>query len=303
MLNVDERGLNSGISNILGQFGLGVASTETNLDKILELSKARIISESVLLDSIEFSDKNDLLANHHINTLEDNNLWYSNSIFNFSEDSLSLEGFRFSHDSLKNFNLLENKAIKSLHNKMVGSKDDKAMFQADYDELTGIMTFSITCSDEELAILTVKSLFNKLSQYYIDKSTEKQQYEYDILKEKYDSVNYVLSNVQYELAYFEDSNKNLFRKKDLLRKNRLKVDEQKLQFMSGKAEEQLQLAKISLDNKTPYIQVIDLPISPIKADNKSLIFYATLGLIIGVMLSLLYFGSKKMYSDIIIQKT
>ena len=38
--------------------------------------------------------------------------------------------------------------------------------------------------------------------------------------------------------------------------------------MSGKAEEQLQLAKISLDNKTPYIQVIDLPISPIKAEDR-----------------------------------
>jgi hypothetical protein len=165
------------------------------------------------------------------------------------------------------------------------------------------MTFSVSCAEEKLAIITVNNIYEKLSKYYIDKSTEKQQYEYDILKEKYDSINSVLSNVQYELAYFEDANKNLFRKKDLLRKNRLNVDEQKLQFMSAKAEEQLQLAKISLDNKTPYIHVIDYPISPIKADNKSLFFYGVLGFLLGIVLSFLFLGSKKMYSDILTQKT
>ena len=301
MLNVDERGLNTGISNILGQFGLGVGSTETNYDKIMELSRARIISEAVLLDSLDFDNKEDLIANHHIRLLEDNGQWNRTSIFGFAEDTLSLEGFSFSSSELAEFSLLENKAIKRLHNKFIGTKDEKPMFISDYDELTGIMDFSFSCSDENLAIETVKKLFDKLSKYYIDKSTEKQQYDYDILKEKYDSINYVLANVQFELASFEDSNKNLFRKKDLLRKNRLKVEEQKLQFMSGKAEEQLQIAKISLDNKTPFIQVIDLPIGPIKPGNPSLVFYALLGFLVGAILSVLYFSLKKMYSDIINQ--
>lgn len=301
MLNVDERGMNSGLSNILGQFGLGLGNTETNYDKIMELSRARIISEAVMLDSIDYDDRADLLANHHISKLEESGLWNRKSLFQFSEDSLSLEDFRFSHNISEDFSNLENKAVKALHRKFVGSEDDKAMFVSDYDELTGIMNFSFTCSDEKLSIVTVSNLFEKLSKYYIDKSTEKQQYDYDILKEKYDSINYVLASVQYELASFEDSNKNLFRKRDLLRKNQLRVDEQKLQFMSGKAEEQLQIAKISLDNKTPFIQVIDMPIGPIKSNNPSLLFYALIGFIIGFIISVLVLSTLKMYKDILKQ--
>jgi hypothetical protein len=39
------------------------------------------------------------------------------------------------------------------------------MFLADYDELTGIMTFSVSCAEEKLAIITVNNIYEKLSKY------------------------------------------------------------------------------------------------------------------------------------------
>lgn len=304
MLNVDERGLNSGLGSILGQFGFGIGASETNYDKIMKLSQARIITEKTVFDSISILDREDFLANHIITGLEEANEWDNSGFLNrFKKDTLSIGGFRFSNDSLSNFGLLENKALKTLHYKLVGSDKHKAMFVPDYDELTGIMTLSMTSYNEALSIEFVKGVFKNLSDYYIEKSTEKQQYEYDILREKYDSINYVLKNVQYRLAALEDSDKQIFRKKDILEKNRLKVEEQKLQYVSGKAEEQVQIAKIALDNKTPYIQLIDIPLSPIKPDNRPLVLNILLGLFAGFMLCLMVLVFVKLYNDILIEES
>ena len=303
MLNVDERGLSAGVSSLLGQFGLGVGGTESNLDKILKLSQARVITEKTVFDSFEINNKNDFLANHIIASLEENKKWGGQGGFlSFDNDSLNVADFRFTDKETDSFSLLENKALKKLHNILMGSKDNQAMFTSEYDELTGIMTLHMTAPDEALSIRFVNGIFDNLSEYYIEKSTEKQKYEYDILREKYDSINSVLRNVQYRLASFEDNSKAIFRKTDILEKNRLKVEEQKLQFILAKAEEQLQIAKIALDNKTPYIQVIDKPISPIKADNKSPIFFFVLGGILGLLAVMLVLGAQKMIKDILSQE-
>lgn len=299
MLNIDERGMNSGLGSILGQFGLSASTVESNLDKIMELSKARVIAESAFMDSVAINGINDLLANHLIANMETEKTWSESSIFSFSKDSLSLDGFRFTDNNIQDFNLVENKALKRLHYYLMGNDRESGQFHSEYNELSGIMEMRMRCQSEELSIATVNKLFEHLSQFYIDKSTEKQKYEYEILLEKYDSINNELSSVQYTLAGFEDSNKEIFRKQDLLRKNRLKVQEQKLQFMSSKAEEQLQLAKIALDNKTPYIQLIDSPISPIKPDNKPLVLLVLFGALLGLVLGIAWLSIRKMYREII----
>ena len=48
MLNEDERGGAAALSGILGQMGFGIRSGEANLDKIVELSRARQISQDAL---------------------------------------------------------------------------------------------------------------------------------------------------------------------------------------------------------------------------------------------------------------
>jgi len=302
MLNMDERGLGSGLSSILGQFGFGLGNGETNYDRILKLSKARIITENAVFDSLKLGGHSDFLANHLIAELESINKWGQAGLLGLSSDSLSLEDFRFSHDSVPAFNILENKALKSLHYHLAGNDKQAGLFTSEYDELTGIMRLQLTSSNHDLSIELVNKMFEKLSEYYIQKSTEKQKYEYDILKSKYDSINYVLNSVQLRLANLEDSNKSLFRKIDVLEKNRLKIEQQKLQFIIGKAEEQLQIAKIALDNKTPYIQLIDSPLPPIKPDNKSLVYYILLGLILGCLIAMVFYGSVKLIMDILQQE-
>ncbi|MBT8231126.1 MAG: hypothetical protein HKO66_16290 [Saprospiraceae bacterium] len=298
MINEDEGGSYSGLTSILGQFGLG-GSQESNLDKILELSKSRRITQRAIFDTVMIENEEDFLGNHLIKEMKANNEWKGdNGMFSVSEDSLNLKDFLFTHDSIEVFTTKENKALKKVHSILAGDNNQKGIMSCKYNELSGIMTLNVQTKGASLASALANKLFENLSEYYIDKATEKQKYDHDIIKEKYDSINYALANVEYKLANFEDRNRDLFRKKDILQKNRLGAEKQKLQYMSGKAEEQLQLAQLTLENKTPYIQVIDYPLLPLKPINRSLLFYLILGGIIGVFLSTSYVIIKKYYKSI-----
>jgi len=64
----DEGGGNSGLTGILGQFGLGsVKPSRYNLDKILALSKSRRVIQESLFSKVIVNGKEDYLANHLLN--------------------------------------------------------------------------------------------------------------------------------------------------------------------------------------------------------------------------------------------
>jgi len=299
MLNEDERGGLGGLSSVLGSFGLGIGSGESNLDKILELAKTRRITQNTIFTKIDIDGKNDFLANHFIQMLQEHDEWTKkDGLFMPEDDSLSLENFIFNHDSIENFTILENKALKKIHGHIAGNDYKNGILNCYYNELTGIMALIIDCYNDELAVSLTNIIFQKLSDFYIEKAIEKQSYDYDVIKSKYDSINTTLANVEYRLASFEDSNQNLYRKKDILTKNRLNSEKQKLQFMSGKAEEQLQIAQITLENRTPYIQVVDHPLLPLRPQNNSPLFYFIIGFILGGFLAVSYVVIKKLYKEI-----
>ena len=303
MLNDDESGGLSGIAAMLGQFGLGgVGGSESNLDKIIELSRTRRITQNALFVKEKLHNKEDYLANHLINSLENNGLWAKKGILSFlsSEDSLSLKGFRFSQDSIEAFSLHENKALKALHKVMVGKEMNGNRFQSTFNEITGIMEFSMTTPDPQLSIIIVNSMYNNLSAYYVDKTTEKQQADYSVIKSKYDSIVSELNSVQYRLAKTNDANQGLIMDLDRLPTKKLSEDERRLQLMLGEAEKQKQLTELTLGSSTPYIQEIDKPILPLKPINKSRFFYFLLGGLLGGIIAIVIILSQKVYNDIML---
>lgn len=299
MLNEDERGGLGGMAALLGQFGLQGGS-ESNFDKILELSKTRRISQKALFKKAKLDGENDYLANHFIESLEDIEIWNKKGILGFLKgpDSLDLESFRFTHDSISNFSLLENKALKALHVIMVGKEKQGNYFKSSFSEITGIMEFSMESPEPSLSIEIVNSMFENLSDFYVEKAIEKQKYDFDIINEKYDSINTALSNTQYQLARVKDSSQGFFREQDLLMEKKLRQDEVRLQLMLGEAEKQKQFAELTLENETPYIQAIDKPILPLKPVNKSSFYYFLLGGLLGGILALSIIFCRKLYRDI-----
>lgn len=300
MLNEEEGSSLGGIANILGQFGLGSGGgSESNLDKILELSRARTITQDALFTKEDINGQSDYLVNHLIASLEKQKSWEGGGLLSFGkDDALNLEGFRFTHNDYDAFSILENKALKKIHKHLMGKELQGGAFQSDYSELSGIMNFSMTTTDADLSIKTVNSLYEKLSDYYLGKNNEKQERDFRIIKSKYDSIQTSLDKVMYGIAQFEDQNRGLVKKQDTYRLKKMKGEEMKLGAMLAEAEKQYQIAQITRESRSDYIQLIDKPLLPLKPVNKGRIYYFLLGGFLGGLLSIAYLTLKKIYSDI-----
>ena len=303
MLNDDEGSALGGLGSILGQFGFGGGSSDSNLDKIIELSRARLISEKVLFTKKSLHNDSDYLANHMIQSLEKSSRWSEGGLLSrFSKDSLKLDGFRFTSDDLSSFGIKENKALKRLHIILVGKERQGGLFQSDFSETSGIMNFSVTSPDPRLSISFVNQLYDNLSDFYLNNSNSKQKKDFVLVESKYDSIKTSLESTMFSIAKFEDENRGLVTKKDAYRLKKLKAEELKLGIMLGEVEKQYQVAQLTMQRTSEYIQVIDRPLLPLKPVNKGRLYYFLLGGFLGGLIGIAYHAMRKSYHDIMLDR-
>ncbi len=299
MLNEDSSA-SSAISGLLGSIGIPFgAPGEENLDKILELSKSRKISQSTFFKNMEINGKSDLLANHVIEMLETRKKWNKKGLLGGDPEFEDLDGFRFSQDSVALFSNLENKALKHLHHHLIGSekKEINGLLKSNYQEGSGIMYLTAKTFDPEISVALTKNLFDELSDFYIKQAIEKQDFTYQIIKTKTDSIYGELSKKQFQLADFKDRNQGLFARTDQLTEQKLMLDIKKLGAMYEEATKNLEISEFSLKNNTPFIQLIDEPVLPIQAEEYSLLKAIITGLVIGLIFGVAFVVTRKMFRD------
>ena len=300
MLNEDAGG-GGGISSILGSIGLPFGGEgEDNLDKILELSRSRKISASAIFIETEINGKKDFLANHLIEMLEKKGKWNTKGLLG-GKQLHDIDKLRYTHDSLAAFTLVENYGLKHLQEHLIGkpSRDIAALINTSYAENTGIMKIESRTYNGEISVKLAKSLFEKLSEYYVKQSIEKQEITYDLIKTKSDSIYAELQAKNYSLANFKDGNQGMFARTDQLTESRLMLEIQKLAAMYAEATKNLEVADFALKNKTPFIQLIDEPILPIIPQKASLIRAIVLGLFLGAFFGIAFVVTRKMFRDVL----
>lgn len=305
MINEDEGGSLGGIAGLLGQFGLGGGGggSEYNLDKILELMKSHKITQNVLLKKVNIHGQSDYLANHVINNLDTLGQWYPVSFykrpFTDMEKVEAVRSFRFTSDTLSFNNILENRIIKAVYSQLVGSPADrsKAILSSGYEENTAIMNITSRAFDEELSLALTDGFFEELSEYYIDKSIEKQKATFDLVRFKHDSLLTELRTVEYRLADFNDRNRNVISQKESIEQVRLRNSIIYLSAGLAKAKENMEIADFALQTKTPFIQVIDRPFMPLSRSKPSLFRTFVMATFLGAFLAIGFIVARKIYRD------
>lgn len=299
MLNDDEAG-DLNFNGILGQIGLGAGmGGDSNLDKILELSKTRKIMQSVILSKSTVNGRSDYLGNHIIENLDSLDRWETTKWYQFrsKEKANSLKDFRFTHDSIPAFKLKENSALKKIYHYIAGKDQLGGIVHTSHAETSGIMKLTCKTSEPELSIELISQLFKKLSTYYVEKTVEKQQFTFEIIKTKTDSLFGALTYAEVALANFRDKNRGLFKNRDVLTEARLTRDVQKLNIMYGEAAKNKEMADFTLQNKIPYIQIIDEPLLPIRGQKSSKLKNLIIGGMLGGLLASLFFIFRKIIRD------
>lgn len=288
----DEGGGTTGLSSVLGQFGLGgVRPTRYNLDKILELSKSRRVVQQTLFNKITIDGKEDFIANHLLR------LYNLNTVD--PKESKNESPFYFTKDSLLAFDRKENEVLLMLYNVIIGPPDQpkEALLSAAYNEDTNIMSLTASTTNETLSLELAKRMFESLSNYYVTKAIEKQVKTFRIVREKRDSVLSVLKSVEYQLANFKDTHKNLLMKTDQVSELRLQRELTALAAMYAEVLKNTEVADFALRNKTPFIQVIDSPLLPIPPTQLSLPRQLLIGLILGAAIGIAFVTGRKFFKE------
>jgi uncharacterized protein involved in exopolysaccharide biosynthesis len=264
MLNDKESGIPSSLSSLAGLAGLSGGGTSTSDDRIVFMASSRFIIANALLVKETINGKNDLLINHYID--------FNKMVVGFASDT-SLKDFeRFTHTEQSQLTYAENKVMDMVIKIFIEGK----MLTISAKKKTGLVTQSagivlldFKSESEEFSKLFIENLYNKLSLYYINKSIERQLYNYTIIQRRADSIQDELLQTESSGAAFVDQNQNVVRMSRRMEGDRLRKRVEILNLMYGEDLKNLEIAKFTLENQTPSLIVVDSPTLPLEKKKMS----------------------------------
>ncbi len=253
-------------------------------DNIIEFLKSRSMIDKTLLTEVQFEDGKDLLVNRYIayNGLrkkwEDKrhltNIQFKDTVGIYLQDSLMATFYR---------SILK-------HNLVVDKPDKKY----------NIIALEMETTDEVFSKLFVETLIKNASDFYIQTRTLKAEENLEVLTRQVDSVRRELDAAIGGVAAAIDANPNPNPGLQRLRVGSQKrtVDVQANTAILTELVKNQELAKITLRNEKPIIQVLDRPILPLEDNSIKITTAASTGFMLGFFLSCLMFVFRYIYRQI-----
>lgn len=294
-----------GLSLITDLFGGG--GGDENLGKILQLFESKKIINNTLFDTIVFNEKRDVLANHMLDQYGLDHLTSNyKRVFGLGykvgwpKKLNSNPDFRFTSTNVEGFSDRENLYLRLLYERVAGSEavGIDPLLSSSLDENTGIMTLFMESEYQDITLGVLRNIYKQLSEFFVEKTIEKQKKTYDIIKLKKDSVIQVLRTSEYALADFKDRNRSLVTVKGYLKQLELERNVTIMNVMYAEVVKQMEATDFALRNKTPVVQVIDLPRSPIIPEKPSWPIGLIKGFLLGIAVLIFWFVIRKFFVDI-----
>ncbi len=289
MLHQSDASGGGSLSSLMGSFGLGQTG-DFNAEKLIKLSESQNILHKVLLDSVSLNKKEDLFANHIIEL-------YDLHGTTWEESDLGKNKFKFTSNDVERFDRKTNSALKTLYGKLLGNKNEEAIYKSQYDESTGIFEIMVIGINEQLSIKLAEHIFHQLDSFYIQKTIEGELLNYNVIQARTDSLKRELHNTEMRLARYTDSSNNLIRNEDKIKSQQLSRQVTLMYAGLAKAMESLEMADFALKYKTPYLQIIDKPFSPLNRRRFNILKTTIMGLFLGLFISIGFIVIRKIYRD------
>ncbi len=275
----------SGISSLMGQFGLGNMDN-VDYDRIMEFMQTRKIIGTALFKRGIIRGKEDYYANHYLREYKMHEAWEE-------KESERLIDFWFTHDNIDSFNRLENVALNVLSKRV-------ANYHMAMDlRSSGIIETSFSGTSETFAVEFLNVLYDELSHFYTYKLREKGLKDYQLLEVRADSVAAELRAAETRYGKFQDTHKNLVSASALIEEVRLRRDMEILGNMYMEIVKGIEMMRFSLKTNRPYLVPVDRPVYPLNAINDSPVIAAIFWLIGGIFLTALLLAGYKFIRDII----
>lgn len=281
----------SGAVALASQFGLlsGGGASAMNEDKLLDIVKAETITKSALLQKVTINGKEDLLANHFIDTFQYREKWKSDS---------ALNTFTFKQKYGENdiLSVQESGVLKMLSAQIQTNCLKAEKFKS------GIIKITITSPSEQLSEKLNKQIVKSLISFYTDRITAKGRKNVFIIEKRVDSVANALREAEFALARWKDGSHQLVKAQGMISEIKLRRNVEVCNSMYIEGVKQLEMAKFTLLDETPFLQIIDQPDLPLNASGRISMTKGLIGgFFIGLLIAGLFVWLKKKISELKLQ--
>jgi len=272
----------SGISSALGlasQFGIdlggsGAVGGEFSGDNLMLLMKSRSMVEKVLLTPVSIHNKSETLADFYIDFNKFRSRWQN-------QPELRNIHFLPGADHSK-FTLTQDSLLGVFYSNLVTHN----VTVDRVDKKMSVIFLRVTSTNELFSKCFAEVLARVVADFYIQTKIKKGTQNVAILQRQTDSVRRMLNNALSGVASSLDAAPNANPLMQTLRvpSQRRQVDVQANTAILTELVKNLEIAKMSLLQETPLIQVIDRPILPLEKDRIGKLKGFVIGSVIGFML-------------------
>jgi uncharacterized protein involved in exopolysaccharide biosynthesis len=256
----------TGLTSLLGGGQMG-----TPLERTSEvIASDRIVGRALLREMI-VGDSTDIVINHFIRL--------SGLLKKWEKDTL-LSNVKFSKTdySIEKLNLSQRMAYKYVKNQMTPEKGE-GVVRKSFDKKSGVLTLSCVHEHQDFAISLSKIIYSELSDFFIEQMTYSALNNAEVMHVKLDSIKRELDIVRRLYASQSDQSLGLLLQQDKVDLKSLAVKEQILNVMYAEAIKNYESFEFINKAATPSLMLIDSPIAPIKATQKSKILYSLIGFV------------------------
>lgn len=274
----------SGLASLAGQFGVDVGGGAGGGliagDNILLYFQSESLARDVLLTSWD-SSRNESLADHYIDAHGLKVKWAANP---------KIGTLKFHPFSLKEkYSRLQDSLLQSI------VKHSILKYQLSISKIekrAGFIQLSITMENEELAAKYCYTLIKAAISKYISLKTLRQQKTVDKLQSRVDSIHALLNQKTTTFAAQQIASSTmdvnpLYKAGSLAANEKTVRDKAMLATVYSEIVKNLELAKFTLSQETPVIEVLDTPILPLPSKKASKLYYSFIYCIFFLLLSIM----------------
>ena len=269
------------VNALLG--GMVETFSETNSSlKIEELILTRKFFQIVLFTPVQLSEgydkpHQDYLINHYLYLFRYNAnpqaLKDTKNYFFFAQDTTPLDQRKFSRNEGRILLSIYNEMIKFYFNRLASP--------------SGIITLSYQSTHEEFAALLLETMFERLDAYYTEKTVLKQRKLYEATCERRDKLRGDMKSLEAQYYNYLDSRQASAVSEVTVRKYGLQKELMTTMETYFMAVKNAEAAGFSLDQQTPVLQSIDVPMFPLPATPPNPLLHGVIGAVLGLILGLI----------------
>lgn len=277
-------------AGLASQFGIDLSGAgESGIftgDNIMEFLKSRLIVEKSLLSDVTVNGKKNTLAELYIETYDLRKKWNKKEALKNIQYPSGADRSKFSRQQDSLLNVLYTDILKK--NLAIVKPDKKLAF------------ISVSCSlpNETFAIAFTEKLVQEATDFYVATKTKKSRSNVDKLQAKADSIESLLNKTTFKAAVTQDLNLNPAKRIAMVSTELASRDKMVLQTMFGEVIKHLELAKMSMAQESPVIQIVDHPIFPLELEKVSKAKAIVAGGILGAILICLVLIIIRMYKSV-----